>query len=231
MSSDDEKYDDDVATPRMLEQLARRRAGAFSDFFIGDRTLDYYLGFLRALQVSRQTSKRKPIEADERHQELVAITARAALHQLNRFEPIDWNEANVPSDLHKPFARAWSEIRRCLTAECPAAAIAMCGRLLELVLWRLVEEEAPEQLAEARKADWGLNALNNKVASRRIPELKLVVETIIKYRNASVHGRIDYSIELEDAQDVAAKLRKVVMSAWRPRPSRTRTRNTTQRNA
>ena len=58
MSADDEKYDDDVTTQRGLEELARGRAGEVADYFVGDRALDYYLGFLRASSKSAAQNSR-----------------------------------------------------------------------------------------------------------------------------------------------------------------------------
>lgn len=228
-NSDDEKLDDDTVTREDLEELVRAPARPVSDFFVGDRSFDYYLGFLRALQVTDELASLKPNEQNRRRRELIAVTAQAALDQQKRVPPIDWNAAQVPTEIRKTLSDAWREVRRCLAAESPGAAIAMCGRLLEIVLWRLWREEAdPDQFAEDRKAKIGLDALHNRVTKRRIPEHKIVIETVIKYRNASVHST-DYVVELDDATEQALKVRRVVMDAWQPRQPRTRTRNTTQR--
>lgn len=230
MPDDDDKLDDDAVTEDDLEELVRVAARPVKDFFVGDRTFEYYLGFLRALQVGEELASLKPNEANRRRRELIAVTAQAALDQRKQVPRIDWDAAQVPTDVRKALTDAWKEIRRCLAAESPGAAIAMCGRLLEIVLWRLWREEADAaQYAEDRKSKIGLDGLHNRVTKRRIPEHKVVVETIIKYRNASVHST-DYEVELDDATEQALKVRRVVMDAWRPRPARTRTRNTTQRN-
>lgn len=216
-----DKYDDDVYSRAELETLASRPGPLVDASFHGDRPLDYYLGFLRAWTMLPALDRLKPIEKQQRLEDIRAHAACVALTRHVDVEPIDWVETHAPALIRPQLEKTWGEVTGCLESECPSATIAMCGKVLEQLLWALLEEEAPDAIEEAQKSKWGLDALFNRVKSR-LGALKPNLEAVSKYRHASVHWQSEYTPSMSDASHAVDATRKIIMRAWRPLRARRR---------